>query len=142
MSQLNPVPKISEDELHEKIREEYASVARSPHKGYHFHTGRNAAKCIGYDNSLYTDLPEENIASFAGTGNPFVLGPIKSGEIIVDVGSGSGFDALIAEIVQKHNIFEGVPRPSSALDYGTQGVSLRARKPKGITTGLLSFLTD
>ena len=36
------------------------------------------------------------MASFAGTGNPFTLGTINSGEIVVDVGSGSGFDSLIA----------------------------------------------
>jgi ubiquinone/menaquinone biosynthesis C-methylase UbiE len=29
-------------------------------------------------------------------GNPFILGPINQGEIVVDVGSGSGFDSLIA----------------------------------------------
>jgi hypothetical protein len=40
--------------------------------------------------------------------------------------SASGFEH--AKIVQEHNIFEGVPNPSSALDYGTKGVSLRARK--------------
>jgi len=40
--------------------------------------------------------------------------------------SASGFEN--AEIVQKHHIFEGVPNPSSALDFGTQGVSLRANK--------------
>jgi len=28
-----------------------------------------------------------------------------------------------------YDIFEDVPNPSSALEYGTQGVSLRARKP-------------
>lgn len=33
-----------------------------------------------------------------------------------------------AEVVQKHNIFEDVPNPSSALDFGTIGISLRARK--------------
>jgi ubiquinone/menaquinone biosynthesis C-methylase UbiE len=36
------------------------------------------------------------VASFAGTGNPFMLGSINPGEIVVDVGSGSGFDSLIA----------------------------------------------
>jgi len=40
--------------------------------------------------------------------------------------SASGFEN--AEIVQKHNIFEGVANPSSSLDFGTQGVSLRANK--------------
>ena len=33
-----------------------------------------------------------------------------------------------AEVVQKHDIFEGVPNPSSALDYGTRVISLRALK--------------
>jgi SAM-dependent methyltransferase len=96
MSQLNSVPKISEGALREEIKQEYANVARSPHKGYHFHTGRDAADCIGYDKSLYANLPERNIASFAGTGNPFILGSINPGEIVIDVGSGSGFDSFIA----------------------------------------------
>jgi hypothetical protein len=42
--------------------------------------------------------------------------------------SAAGF--MEAEIVEKHNIFEGVPNPSSALDFGTIGISLRARKSK------------
>jgi len=96
MSRLNSVPKISEGDLREEIKKEYANVARSPRKGYHFHTGRDAADCIGYDRSLYDGLPEGNIASFAGTGNPFMLGPINPGDIVIDVGSGSGFDSLIA----------------------------------------------
>ncbi len=42
------------------------------------------------------DIPEDVIASFAGTGNPFSLGEILPGERVVDVGSGAGFDSLIA----------------------------------------------
>ncbi len=96
MSTLQSTPKLSVKELREEIRKEYADVALDPHKGYHFHTGRDAADRLGYDKSLYAVLPEENIDSFAGTGNPFMLGPINPGEIVVDVGSGSGFDSLIA----------------------------------------------
>ena len=96
MSTLQTIPKLSAEDLREEISKEYAEVALDPHKGYHFHTGRAAADRIGYDPSLYADLPEGNIDSFAGTGNPFLLGPINSGEIVVDCGSGSGFDSLIA----------------------------------------------
>ena len=32
----------------------------------------------------------------AGTGNPFALGDVRAGERIVDCGSGSGADSLIA----------------------------------------------
>ena len=96
MTIQQPVPKIPLDELRQEIRKEYTSVALDPDKGYHFHTGRLAATLLGYDENLYADLPESNIASFAGTGNPFSVGPIHPGETVVDVGSGAGFDSLIA----------------------------------------------
>lgn len=96
MSTLQAVPKLSPDQLHNEVKLEYAEVARDPDKGYHFHTGRAAATRLGYDEALYAALPEGNIASFAGTGNPFSLGPINPGETVVDAGSGAGFDALIA----------------------------------------------
>ncbi len=41
--------------------------------------------------------------------------------------SAAGFEN--AEIVERYNIFDDVPDPSSALEFGTQGVSLRAYKP-------------
>ncbi len=87
---------LSVEVLRHAIMKEYTEVAQSPDKGYHFHTGRAAADRIGYDPALYAELPEENIASFAGTGNPFGVGPVNQGETVVDVGSGAGFDALIA----------------------------------------------
>jgi hypothetical protein len=43
--------------------------------------------------------------------------------------TGAGFED--APIVKKHDIFADVPNPSSALEFGTQGISLRARKPFG-----------
>jgi len=90
------VPKIPLDVLRLEIKKEYTHVALDPGKGYHFHTGRRLAALLGYDESLYAGLPESNIASFAGTGNPFSVGPIHPGEAVVDIGSGSGFDSLIA----------------------------------------------
>lgn len=96
MSTLQAIPKLSVDELREEIKKEYTNVALDPDKGYHFHTGRRLAKLLGYNESLYAGLPESNIASFAGTGNPFSVGPVNSGETVVDVGSGAGFDSLIA----------------------------------------------
>jgi len=35
-----------------------------------------------------------------------------------------------AVIVEKHDIFADVPNPSSAMAFGTKGISLRARKPQ------------
>ena len=96
MSTLQAVPELSVEDLRGAVKKEYAGVATDPHKGFHFHTGRDAATRLDYDPAIYFDIPEGNIASFAGTGNPFLLGPINSGETVVDAGSGAGFDALIA----------------------------------------------
>jgi SAM-dependent methyltransferase len=96
MSIGKAVPKLSKEQLRGEIKKEYANVALNPTKGYHFHTGRAAAGRLGYDEHLYAGLPETSIASFAGTGNPFAVGSIHPGEIVVDVGSGAGFDSLIA----------------------------------------------
>ena len=96
MTHHQKLPKISLEELRVEIQKEYTNVALDPTKGYHFHTGRKLANILGYDETLYADLPESNIASFAGTGNPFSVGDIHAGETVVDVGSGAGFDSLIA----------------------------------------------
>ena len=96
MSTSKAIPGLSGEQLRSEIKKEYAQVALEPRKGYHFHTGCDAADIIGYDKALYSTLPDENVASFAGTGNPFMLGTINEGEVVVDVGSGSGFDSLIA----------------------------------------------
>jgi len=41
--------------------------------------------------------------------------------------SAAGFED--GQIVHKYNNYEDVPEPSNALDFGTQGISFRARKP-------------
>jgi len=92
MSNLLSIPNISVEKMRHAIQKEYEDVALDPDKGYHFHTGREAAIPIGYDETLYASLPEKNIASFAGTGNPFKLGPINPGDTVINVGSGSGLD--------------------------------------------------
>ncbi|HSL72580.1 MAG TPA: methyltransferase domain-containing protein [Longimicrobiales bacterium] len=78
------------------IREEYALVAEKPEHGFHFHTGRRLAGILGYAPEWLEHVPEESIASFAGTGNPFVAGVLAPGERVVDVGCGAGIDSLIA----------------------------------------------
>jgi SAM-dependent methyltransferase len=84
------------ESLRAAIQEEYERVALEPQRGFHFHTGRPLASLLGYPDEWLAGLPESSIESFAGTGNPFILGALHAGEKIVDVGSGAGFDSLIA----------------------------------------------
>lgn len=82
--------------LRKAIQEEYAEVAANPDKGFHFHTGRPLARILEYQDEWLVGVPESSIESFAGTGNPFSLGALRSGEKVVDVGCGAGIDSLIA----------------------------------------------
>ncbi|MBX6341696.1 MAG: methyltransferase domain-containing protein [Thermomicrobiaceae bacterium] len=78
------------------IQAEYAEVATCPMKGFHFHTGRLLAERLGYPAEVVDALPDPVVESFAGVGNPFALGALRPGEVVVDVGSGAGFDAVLA----------------------------------------------
>ena len=52
------------------------------------------AKSIGYSNKEIESVPEANLG--LGCGNPLGLGEIKEGEIVLDLGSGAGFDCFLA----------------------------------------------
>jgi SAM-dependent methyltransferase len=90
------VARIDRDELRRFITEKYGEVATNPELGFHFHTGRPLAAMLGYPSDVVDRLPEANVASFAGTGNPFLFGDLHPGERVVDVGCGAGLDTLIA----------------------------------------------
>lgn len=84
------------EQLRRAIQDEYALVAAEPARGFHFHTGRPLAQILGYRDEWLEHIPQTSIESFAGTGNPFQLGPLAPGEQVVDVGCGAGIDSLIA----------------------------------------------
>jgi SAM-dependent methyltransferase len=78
------------------VRLMYTDVARNPERGFHFPTGRPACEFEGYPEELLEPLPPEAVASYAGVGCPFVADVIREGDAVLDVGAGSGTDALIA----------------------------------------------
>lgn len=82
--------------LREEVKNKYREVAVDPHGEYHFHTGRRAAKRLGYDSAVVDRMPDAAIESFAGVANPFALRRLEAGEKVVDTGSGAGFDCFIA----------------------------------------------
>jgi arsenite methyltransferase len=87
---------LDREELRDAISAEYAEVATSPDKGFHFHTGRKLARLLKYHEEWIENVPESSVESFAGTGNPFAMGRLHAGEQVMDVGCGAGFDSLIA----------------------------------------------
>jgi arsenite methyltransferase len=41
-------------------------------------------------------LPPQVVESFAGVNNPFTMGALRPGQSVLDIGSGAGFDSLLA----------------------------------------------
>jgi len=74
----------------------YTDVARNPDKEFHFPTGRAACQFVGYPEPLLDQIPQVALESFAGVGYPHTADVIAMGNIVLDIGSGSGTDSLIA----------------------------------------------
>lgn len=77
------------------VRDMYTAVAEKPGQGFHFPTGRAACRALGYPEETIGKLPESAVESFAGVGYPFAAGVVRAGDSVLDIGSGSGTDALI-----------------------------------------------
>ena len=78
------------------VDEMYTDVASHPDRVFHFPTGRPACLFVGYPASQLDELPAEATESFAGVGYPFAADVIRPGDTVLDIGSGSGTDTLIA----------------------------------------------
>jgi SAM-dependent methyltransferase len=87
---------IDREALRDHVSAKYRELALNPEAGSHFHTGLPLAQMLGYTDQLLDGLPAATVERFAGTGNPFLLGELSPGEVVVDVGCGAGFDSLIA----------------------------------------------
>jgi arsenite methyltransferase len=82
--------------IFDAVRRMYTDVARMPEREFHFPTGRRACEILGYPAEQLDRLPPAAVESFAGVGYPFAADVIRPGDTVLDIGSGSGTDALIA----------------------------------------------
>jgi len=87
---------IDAGRLRREVRDKYRDVALRPESTFDFYTGRPLAERLGYPRSIVDALPDRAIESFAGIGNPFAQRRLQPGENVLDVGSGAGFDVLVA----------------------------------------------
>jgi SAM-dependent methyltransferase len=119
------VPKeLDQELLRREIQREYREVAEHPDKGFHFHTGRKLAGILQYSDAWLAAVPEDVLASLAGTGCPFRMGELRSGERVVDLGCGAGTDSFIAASqVGPDGRVVGIDMTDAMLDKGRAAAS-------------------
>lgn len=83
----------------EQLVELYTRLARAPDAEFGWGKGKENARALGYDEEWLNLLPNEVWESAAAVGNPFSLGAIEPGEVVVDFGCGAGADACIAGLL-------------------------------------------
>ena len=97
MSSLSCPVDLDTTKLRAAVSEMYARVAREPEGDFHFHRGPEyAVRALGYDPGEIAELPKSSTRSFAGVGNPHAIARVQPGETVLDIGSGSGMDLLLA----------------------------------------------
>jgi SAM-dependent methyltransferase len=100
---MSPTKKRSEnpEELREQVKAGYGRIARASGTGGECGCGcapsgvADHAKGIGYRDDQLAAVPEgANLG--LGCGNPTAIATLQPGEVVVDLGSGAGFDAFLA----------------------------------------------
>ena len=87
---------VDRELLEGQVREMYRQVAREEEAELHFAVGRPLALRLGYPSELLDAIPAEALASFAGVGYHLDLAALAPGELVLDLGSGSGSDVFCA----------------------------------------------
>jgi SAM-dependent methyltransferase len=82
----------SANDIREAVRRRYGAVASDEAAGA---TAGRMARTVGYTETELEAVPEgANLG--LGCGNPVALASLRRGDIVLDLGSGAGFDAFLA----------------------------------------------
>ena len=139
---ITPPNDLDTDKLQNEIKAIYSKVATNPHDNFHFHRGPAFAETfLGYDPNELSTLPLETTASFAGVGNPHLIGPIAAGEKVVDIGSGAGTDLFIAaKRVGPTGEATGVDMTDEMIEQSRRGVAKLGLTHVEIKKGVSEYL--
>ena len=97
------VPKMEKGKIRKVVREGYAKIAKQNSSCCgpatsccgSGHPAKDISKSIGYSEEELRSVPEGSNLGL-GCGNPVALASLKVGEMVLDLGSGAGFDCFLA----------------------------------------------
>jgi arsenite methyltransferase len=85
---------MKENEVKKVVKKHYGKIAETKRCCCGQATAEQVSKAIGYSNEEIESVPEANLG--LGCGNPIALSKIKEGDVVLDLGSGAGFDCFLA----------------------------------------------
>jgi len=95
---------MTDEKLKEAVRKSYGDIAKADDSSACWHpssccgappTAQQIAAALGYSKQELTGVPEGANMGL-GCGNPQAIAALKPGETVLDLGSGGGFDCLLA----------------------------------------------
>ena len=120
---------MSTDSVKQSVVESYGKLAKSSQKGIFSklfnccdptENANQVGEIIGYSKEELKAVPEGSNLG-VGCGNPSALARIKKDQVVIDLGSGAGFDAfLAAPIVGDNGKVIGVDLSDEMLDLATK----------------------
>lgn len=90
---------MKKDEIKSVVKKHYSKIAVASGGccsscGCGQSSSEKIAKSIGYSDSEINSAPNANLG--LGCGNPTALAKLKKGDVVLDLGSGAGFDCFLA----------------------------------------------
>lgn len=76
------------------VKDSYAKIADSSCSCCGSSDNQEISESIGYTDEDMSSVPDANLG--LGCGNPVAIGGLKQGDVVLDLGSGAGFDAFLA----------------------------------------------
>jgi SAM-dependent methyltransferase len=96
---------MADQDIKQVVKEKYGQAALRVISGDSDSCcGESASACCGddpitsnlYDRSQTAEVPADAVTASLGCGNPTALAELKSGEVVLDLGSGGGIDVLLS----------------------------------------------
>ena len=118
---------VTSSEKAEKIRNliknKYAEISKSAMDKFQYPTGKDGLHKLKYDSTIINRFLPGLLESFCGVGNPFSLGRIKPGDTVLDFGSGTGVDLLVAsELVGEQGRICGIDLTAEMVEQAKKNL--------------------
>lgn len=113
------------EKIRNAIRNKYSEVSISATGKFQYPTGKDGAKALGYDFAIIEGAHTQFFESCCGVGNPFSLGKILPGDVVLDFGCGTGFDLFVAsKLVGENGRVCGIDLTEDMAERAGQNLAL------------------